>query len=245
LCLEDAKSFSLLLDTDEPDHMKKNTITIILFSFLTGYLLTVSGRYIIEMNRFPDFIINVLTEFLGIGVTLFLIDKWIERKEEARRKPHKEALMTQYISSYYVICIRLKLLINSLVFAHVDDDFKWVTGRLQVIELTVDNLKNLDNMAQDLFSFTKRNEFLQLNSSIEAYLSSLRLYEEYPLHEVQVIMGLMELTLIINIIATFIENNAESEDFDLDEIRMPIFSRDEARQVYDRVKAGMVRSREF
>jgi len=225
--------------------MKKNTITIILFSFLTGYLLTVSGRYIIEMNRFPDFIINVLTEFLGIGVTLFLIDKWIERKEEARRKPHKEALMTQYISSYYVICIRLKLLINSLVFAHVDDDFKWVTGRLQVIELTVDNLKNLDNMAQDLFSFTKRNEFLQLNSSIEAYLSSLRLYEEYPLHEVQVIMGLMELTLIINIIATFIENNAESEDFDLDEIRMPIFSRDEARQVYDRVKAGMVRSREF
>ena len=197
------------------------------------------------MTLLSDVLLNLFTELIGIGITFLLIERWIDRREEKRRKPQKESLLQQIYSMYYVIGVRFRNLLRSIVYACVDNDIQWVTGGLVPIERVVSDLNKMDNLAQDLLPYEVRNEFLQINSSIEIQISTLKHYEDFPLTEEKAIMEIMGLTLLIEEIVNFIARNTEQDYYDLNEITVPLLSRREARNFFNQTREDSIRSKEI
>lgn len=126
-----------------------------------------------EMNLWSDMWANLVTEFIGIMITVGWLDRRMKKREEERIKPSVEYVYQNMLFFYGMIHRDLSVLIN-----HPEHDDRQIEIALAGISHYADRIyRYLD----------KYPEVIEINhrTRLDDFLQSLRLFEEVMSHNIR------------------------------------------------------------
>jgi len=130
---------------------------------------------------FQDLALNLIAEFIGILVTIFLIDRILRSREERKSEQLKRNITGRIVMNYVMLLLNIVGLLN--VIHHVI-----TTGRVHVVtrhhmNINVDslrkikkNLLDLVSLAKDILSVRIVDDMVTIDAMLEREIDKWNLY---------------------------------------------------------------------